>query len=623
LKLLDALLECTLPLLRRIAASHSVPAGDDTLRPELAGRLAETLLEVGYLDRYLAGLDEGELRILGEMAQSGWSAKVFVVDRLCPRKAGSAPPGKREPLSPCVSLLQRGLLYRGFGPIGDWRGELYYVPEEIQPALLQIAALPSSGPEVALKAKATPASEVQHDGAFDLFCLLSYLHRQPCRLSGERLARGDSERLDVECGRRSEVWSTGRAEDRWSFLVHLCLARGWVYREGRALRLGHTADRALAGGVPEIRSRLLDGYVGSRGWSDLQAAGRVRQLLGTRRIDEVAARKVVLHYIKKLCGDDWCDEAAFCEAIRSINPDFLREDYGSPGWAVVDILSGVELSAGGSWDAVEGEWLRYLLRGPLFWLGLVRWGISSGGLPLAFQLAGTDDNGNAEPIVVRESQAELRVTATSRCDVARLYRLERYMELQMRAGSSSYRLSGDTVLGAMEAGGTPEELVELLATLGGGTIRESVVEKVVAWATEYGRFTLQSSVLLSAETAADSAWVESLPGVASFLGDRLGDRNHRVIPERLWEVVAALKKADQLPRVDPSLRREVVRRLAADTALLRETLFALLVLRSVQPGVQLSDAATAIRKLEAALGPEEAEKVRARADEATKRLDKS
>ncbi|HEX2987264.1 MAG TPA: hypothetical protein VHS06_03740 [Chloroflexota bacterium] len=621
MRLPDALLECTLPLLRKIALNHSLPVGDDTLRPELAGQLAEMLSKPGYLERCVERLDEGERRILGEVAGSRWCAKAFVIDRLSPRKGGTTSSSKREPLSPCLSLLQKGLLYRGFGIIGDWRGELYYVPDEMQSAFAPLAARSTKEAAPDVRSASVPPSVEEHSASFDLFCLLSYLRRQHCRLRGDRLARSDAERLDVECGRRTEVWSAGRAEDRWGFLLQLCLSLGWVHREGHSLTLSQTAFRALAGDVTSVRTRLIESYLANRFWSDLEAAGRVRQLLGGRRIDEASARKVALHYLDTLCGENWCDDAAFCEAVRSTNPDFLREDYSSPGWAVIDTRSGIELSGEGSWNAVEGEWLRYLLLGPLFWLGFVRWGTSPGGLPIAFQFCGTPQQVVTESAAIQESGEELRVTAPAQCDTTRLFQLERYAELQKRAGSSSYRLGRDTVLSAMESGGSREELVRLLRDLSGDEIDGVLLARASGWASDYGRFTLEAATLLTAENTEDSVWAESLPGVASWLGERAGGTSQKVIPEHLWDIVEALKRANQLPRVDPSLRRQGLRRIAADTELFREALFALLLVRAIQPGGQWGDAAAAIRKIESALGPEEAAKVRARVEDVTRQGD--
>ena len=620
MKLEEALRECTLPLLRRIAASHALPAEEDALRMELAVQLTASFLDPSYLERYLGTLEEGELQILHAVRQYGWAAKAFVVDRLCPRRpAPTAGLARQEPASPCLALLQKGLLFRGFGPIGDWRGELYYVPDEMQRAIAQLPTPATSGGGRDVRASITPSSTVECRGEFDLFCLLSYVRRGYRRLSGERLSRSDSEQLEVEAGRAVSLWSGGRAEDRWTLLLHICLARGWVRREGRGLRPGHGALRALAGSPTEQRGRLLDGYLRDRGWSDLEAAGRVRQLLGNQRIDEPSARKVVIHYLEEICGDGWCDEAAFCDSLRTISPDFLREDYASPGWAVVEIASGAELYGPGSWESVEREWLRYLLRGPLYWLGVVRWGRSQDDRPIAFQLVKGENTAATVVLKIAEVGDELRVAAPPQCNLAQLYQFEPYMELLKRASAGSYRLGRDTVLAAMEAGGSHDELVGLLGVLGGESLPDALKQRAAGWAADYGRFTLEAATLLTAESEEDSGWVGSQPGVAPCLGEQLGVSSHRVVPERLWELVEALKRAGQLPRVDPTLRRQGARRIAADSELLRESLFALLVLRAIQPSARWADGANAARKLEAALGTDEVEKVRARADEAIKR----
>src|SRR5512133_2569536 len=120
MKLSEALQECTLALLRRIATNHSIPVGDDLIRAELCALVSERFSEDGYIEAYISHLPTEEKRLLVYLAAHGWQGKAFLLARQFARRSADV----SDP-SPCLSLLQKGLLYRTFGLIDSWRGELY------------------------------------------------------------------------------------------------------------------------------------------------------------------------------------------------------------------------------------------------------------------------------------------------------------------------------------------------------------------------------------------------------------------------------------------------------------------------------------------------------------------
>ncbi len=629
MKLEGSLGECTLALLRKIAANHAVVAGEDRLRSELARLLHRRLLEPGYLGEYVAGLLQQEMEALQLLRDQGWTAKAFVLDRRFPRRGPTgAIHGRGEP-GPALSLLQKGLLFRGFAALGSWRGEVYYLPEELRPLLL--SSLPASAPEepVDLLLQHPPDAVAERHIGFDLFCLLSFLRREPRRLVRGSLSRADLAKLEKEVTAVSTDLVVSRWEERWRFLLHLCLAAGWIRREGSWLRPGRGVDRVLAGGAQQPQDRLLERYLKDRGWSDLAAAGKVRQPLGTRQIDEAAARRLLVHYLGEVAGEGWTDEGGFFRWIQGLNPDFLREDYSSPAWAVVQVATDVELFGPSSWDAVEGEWIRYVLQGPLQWLGAVRWGLTRGGKAEGFQWVPGGREGAQRSVSAGEGrgfgialQEDLGVAAPYEGELGLLYRLEPYLELHRRDRTSLYRLTMASVLGGLEKGGSWEELRGMVESLAGGTAVTAVGERLSDWVSQYGRFALEGATVLTAATPEDAELLPALPGVAACLYSRLGARSYRVYPERVRELVDRLRKAGYPPKVDPTAGLEGMRRTVGEASLLRESLFALKLLGSLHPNLDLREGAQAVRRLEAALGPEESGEISLRVQEAMKQLER-
>ena len=107
-----------------------------------------------------------------------------------------------------------------------------------------------------------------------------------------------------------------------------------------------------------------------------------------------------------------------------------------------------------SWDLVEGQWIKYVLYGPLCWLGALRHGTSPDGRTSIIQLAHKTDGNDASSNATCRDQssiqisADLEVLAPACCDLALLFRLEPYMELVSRGKINRYRVTRASITGA-------------------------------------------------------------------------------------------------------------------------------------------------------------------------------
>ena len=611
-----ALEECTLPLLRKIAASHALPVEDSTLRTELIDALEAGLLKQDQLPRQLSLLSAGEIAVLRFTRAQDWIAKAFLVDRRFPRRQ----PGSDQPevaTQPgTVSLLQKGLLFRGFVSLGEWRGEVYYVPEELRQMIATVLPAPDFTDRPRLAPKESPENVPPSYLFYDIFCLFSFLRRASRKLSGDGLSSQELGRLAREAGTRIEKQSSDWK--RWEFLLHLCIAGGWVRRHGQQLRPTRRAHQLLELGPSEAKKALLETYLRDRGWSDLSAIGKVRQPVGSERIREPSSRRVTLHHLRAMI-DGWADEDSFVEALHLVEPDVLRQDYASLSWALTDIASGVELQGPESWDSVEGEWIRYLLRGPLRWLDVVEWGLDDAGRERAFRLAAragaTED---ARSGVTLDDKMEL--SAARDGDLSLTYRLEPYAALQRRGPTSSYySLSRASVLAGLESGGTVEELTALLEKLAlPGSPAERAARRALEWASEFGRFSLEAALILTTATVEDAEWLRESDEFRHCLRSRVGPRSYSVVVERQWELIEKLRRAGHAPRVAASARFHPAKAATRDLELLKECLLAVRVLTGLQSELDANFLSLA-RRLESALDPEGVQEVNQKADELSPR----
>ena len=145
-----------------------------------------------------------------------------------------------------------------------------------------------------------------------------------------------------------------------------CLAadRGrWVLdnqRVGAWLRLTHWEQMSL----------LFTSWREMLSWNDLRRTpGLVSE--GGWTNNPLLPRRALLGVLRRLDGKAWYRVSDLVGLVKKADPDFQRPDGNYSGWYVRDAAAGHYLSGFESWDLVEGRLLRFLIEGPLFWLGAI------------------------------------------------------------------------------------------------------------------------------------------------------------------------------------------------------------------------------------------------------------
>jgi len=197
--------------------------------------------------------------------------------------------------------------------------------------------------------------------------LLAYLQNHPVRPA----AGGD---WPAREGERLAAQLRDPAPDRLAFLRHLVEQLGWL----RADRAGCLRPQPgpvaawLQAPSGEQRAVLTRTWLDSPAWNDLWHVPTLQvEDTGSWRNDPLIARRAILRHLTACRPGEWYSLASLAAGIRQTDPDFQRPDGDYANWYVRDAASGKFLSGFESWDAVEGALIRYLLTGPLAWLGMV------------------------------------------------------------------------------------------------------------------------------------------------------------------------------------------------------------------------------------------------------------
>jgi hypothetical protein len=617
--------QCALGLLRQIAAAHEVPLAEPAARAEAVQLLLDRLLAAGYLEHCLARLGQDERRALELVASEGGQLRGFVLER---RLRRSAEPDGADSSSSRVlgSLLQSGLLYRVFQAVGPVRGEVYVLPDEL------VAFLPSTpAPEAVVPPPvAQPRESRRCSSSFNLFAMASFIRRWRQREARAPQADGQLAALSRETGDLALELPGRSARERWTLLAHLGLQLGLFARQHGGLQATDDLEEWLGLGEAAER-RLWTTYVAAEQWNDLERAGSGAERFVGRTADPPAARAQVLDVVRSLTTEAWVLGSDVERLVRARAPDFLREGFEIATSRMVDLESGEVLGGSGSWERVEGPLVNYLLTGPLFWLGVVEWGLGPDGwdrlrLTPSGQvwLDDSDEVLSPAPAPLKLSDERL-VVASQRCDLRLLWQLEPYVDLERRGPPSEYRLTRASFAHGLEAGGSARDFRRLLERAVGGPPPLAFSLALERWSARAGRFRLKPMVVLAAEDAAELQALTDRPELSGLIRERLGPTAAAVAPARAGDLAETLERLGHIPEVDAALRLMAGRRAypaLIDQHALESLLFCLRLIKVLKPDLlsEIPDPERLAIRLEQALGPIAAPRISRRARSAARRL---
>lgn len=95
------------------------------------------------------------------------------------------------------------------------------------------------------------------------------------------------------------------------------------------------------------------------------------QIIKAPEFDRRKPREKTIQILSALAPETWWSLNGFVSSVKKNEPLFLRSSIGENRGQISD-TEGNDLSGIGSWYQLEGAYLRFLLLGPLCWLGLVQ-----------------------------------------------------------------------------------------------------------------------------------------------------------------------------------------------------------------------------------------------------------
>jgi hypothetical protein len=424
----------------------------------------------------------------------------------------------RDTASPVEALWYRGLIARAFVDTPSGPREFIFVPSDLADLLPQPAVPHSEPPGEPIEPppKSQPASSVAVD---DTTTLLATLRRDPV------------DGTDMTLAQRERVSHYLFQPDSLDLL--LTLLREEEILIERPLRPNPQSVRSYLE-IPrtEALRRLILAWERSSTWNELT---HVPHLMCTSEVwpnDPLASRRTVLGYISQIPLRSWWDLHGFISALRDQQPGFQRPAGDFDSWYLRDIRNGTFLQGFEHWDAIEGAMLRYLITGPMHWLGAADLGRTDDGGPVtSFRLtpAAAVLSDPQAPLAIKESTASATVHSDGRVVVPR--RALRALRYQIARFSSwepiddvnyYYRLTPAGLETASGQGLELSHVVSILETAGEEPIPVSLKRALERWVDRGSEGRFQMETILQVRDPSVLSELQSNQATARYLGEVLG-----------------------------------------------------------------------------------------------------
>jgi hypothetical protein len=432
-------------------------------------------------------------------------------------------PGKRDrerphnaPASPAEALFYRALLARAFFSTPSGPMEFAYIPDDLF-ALMRSRGIPLEKSAPAIKPLGRPASptEKAHISSSNDFIL--------------------DEATSLLAALRLGIPSPGTRIPPGTLQAFL-QAAGLLKR---SLPQPQPTRVFLEAARHESLKLLADGWTESQEFNELQQVPGLI-LEGEWHNQPREARGFLLGLLSAIPEGTWWSLPAFVQDVKANHPDFQRPAGEYDSWFIKRASDGAYLRGFEHWDQVDGALLRYLISGPLFWLGLVDLAAPAQGVePTAFLVRPASSESVPE-------NARWHVSSQGKITVPRFtprsarYQVSRFCQwLEPGVDEYHYQITPASLHRAGQQGLNLEHLLPLLAKHSQSGVPPSLVKALKRWQAHGTEARVQSQVLLRVSKP------EVLQGLrkskaARFLGEVLGPTTVIVKDGAQSKVLAAL-----------------------------------------------------------------------------------
>jgi hypothetical protein len=432
-------------------------------------------------------------------------------------------------------LWYRAFVARAFFDTQAGPVEFAYIPDDLLPLIPGVAG--SEKPMYGRQASAMEYASVSrsHDLILDHACTL---------LAALRLSIGIPEAFT----------SSGGESLTSRFLISVLIAGGLLDEANQPLP--EPVQLFLEAKRGEALKQLFLSWKQSVGTNELSLLPDL-VIEGNWANDPLIARGTVLEYLSTLPTGIWWSVSSFISAIKQRNPDFQRPAGDYDSWFIRASTSGEYLRGFDYWDQVDGRLIRYIITGPLHWLGVLdlarpetehevtAFRLSSWAKEL---LSGKAPKGlpvEEEPLVVR---SDARLSARRLVPRRVRYQVARFCEwVKETPDEYHYRISPMALSRARKQGLSVSQLISLL-NRHAKVVPPSLIEALERWEKHGSEVRFEKVVVLRV-VSEDILILLRKSRASRFLGESLGPTSVTVNGGAIDKVMGALAELGYLGEV--------------------------------------------------------------------------
>lgn len=296
----------------------------------------------------------------------------------------------RDPQGISEALFYRGLIARGYQESADGPQAVIYVPTDLAAVLpvhhtgfdlsaddeddIPLEEFDDEEDEEAWEVAADQPDEIiAADTSLidDLTTLLAYVQVAAVQVR-------DDDILPEAHVQTLTTFLLKPGTVRLNFMLGLARSLALIApRDGLLKPVGANAKKWLEAPRTEQVRLLAAAWLESQGYNDLcHVPSLAVETVGN---DPRQARAVIVDALREMPSDSWWVIDGLLDAIKQDNPDFQRPGGDYESWYIRDERTDEYLSGFEHWDQVDGALLRFIMLGPLHWLGLADAGRYAGG----------------------------------------------------------------------------------------------------------------------------------------------------------------------------------------------------------------------------------------------------
>src|SRR4030042_4502268 len=254
--------------------------------------------------------------------------------------------------------------------------------------------------------------------------------------------------------------------------------------------------------------------------------------------DPVRTRLTILDYLSSIPAETWWNLGSFISAIKQRNPDFQRPAGAYDSWFIRSKSSNEYLRGFEHWDEVDGRLIRYILTGPLHWLGVLDLAQPEEGQEVsAFRVSGWSkallkgESPKGRPLEEQSVVARSDTRLSARRYVPRRvrYQVSRFCEWEKEAPDEYlYRISPASLTRARQQGLTVSQLLTVLNRYA-KTVPPSLIKALERWDKQGVEVRMEKMVVLRV-VSEDILQALRKSRASRFLGESLGPTTVAIKP---------------------------------------------------------------------------------------------